>query len=494
MPIPACLIAALPALFLSGEETLDLGAAIQRALAKNPDALREVANVDTANASVLRTQSQFDYTLTADANYARTFQFGGLSQSTPIDRLSYDAGITRGLETANGGSLSLTFQGSRTSFTSLLGGAGAGTGAVPSAIEQITWSNGLALQLTHPLLRGMGLDVVAKPRQAAEQRVTAALANRRARVVGVVRDLALAYWELAYAVEDVAIKRKGLQLAREQLELTQAQIRVGRLSQVEEYAVKATIAQNEGDLVTAELLQRQRSRDLRRLLGEPVDPHAPMLGTPPPPAIQPTSIDSGTEAEKAVVENPALAALRAGVRAAELDRDAVDNMLLPDLSFVGSVGTTGVKPTFRDSMEDVVTVNTPQYAAGLRFSWQLGNRDVTGQKRQAEAARRKSEIDVAALEIDTKLFAMRYADELGTASKRLELAAVGVEFAQKNLDAEKAKFEVGRTTNYEVLRRQQDLTAAQGRRVRAMVDFLEAQAQLLGVSGRILETYGVTLK
>ncbi len=492
MPIPACLIAVLPVLLLSGEETLDLGAAIQRALAKNPDALREVANVDTANAGVLRTQSQFDYTLTANTSYARAFQAGGLLQSTPFDRLAYDAGIARGLETANGASLSLSFEGSRQFQTALVRDP---TGVMaPTRVESVTWSNGLVLQLTHPLLKGMGLDVVARPRQAAEQRVTAAIANRRARVVGVVRDLALGYWELAYAVEDVAIKRKAVQLAQQQLELTQAQIRVGRLSQVEEYAVKATIAQTEGDLVTAELLQRQRSRDLRRLLGETVDPQAPMLGTPPPPAIQPAAIDAGMEAEKAVVENPALAALRAGVRAAELDRDAVDNMLLPDLSFVGSVGTTGVKPTFGDSMEDVVTVNTPQYSAGLRFSWQLGNRDVTGQKRQAEAARRKAEIDVAALEIDTKLFAMRYADELGTAQRRLELAAVGVEFAQKNLDAEKAKFEVGRTNNYEVLRRQQDLTAAQGRRVRAVVDFLEAQAQLLGVSGRILETYGVTLK
>lgn len=476
MPITACLLAALPALFLSGEETLDLGAAIQRALARNPDALREVASVDTAHASVLRTQAPFDYTLTAGTSYARSYQVRGLPQAMPLDTLSYDASLVRGLETANGGSLSLSFQGARTS----LGG--------------VTYSNGLVLQLTHPLLKGMGLDVVARPRQAAEQRVTAAVANRRARVVAVVRDLALAYWELAYAVEDVAIKKKAVQLAREQLELTQAQIRVGRLSQVEEYAVKATIAQNEGDLVTAELGQRQRSRDLRRLLGEPVDPQAGMLATPPPPAIQPAAIDSGTEAEKAVVENPALAALRAGARASELDRDAVDNLLLPDLSFVGSVGTTGVKPAFRDSMEDVVTANTPQYSAGLRFSWVLGNRDVTGQKRQAEATRRKAEIDVVALEIDTKLFALRYADELGTAGRRLELEAVGVEFAQKNLDAEKAKFEVGRTTNYEVLRRQQALTAAQGRRVRAMVDFLEAQAQLLGVSGRILETYGVTLK
>ncbi len=478
MPISACLVAVVPVLFLSaGEETLELGAAIQRALAKNPDALREVANVDTANASVLRTQAPFDYTLTADTSYARTFSLGGgFSQSTPIDRLSYDASISRGLESANGGSLALSFQGQRTSFNGL------------------TYQNGLVLQLTHPLLKGLGLDVVARPRQAAEQRVTAAIANRRARVVGVVRDLALAYWELAYAVEDVAIKRKAVQLAKELLELTQAQIRVGRLSEIEAYAVKATIAQNEGDLVTAELAQRQRSRDLRRLLGEPVDPQAARLATPPPPVIQPTPIDSGTEAEKAVVENPALAALRAGVRASELDRDAVDNLLLPDLSFVGSVGTTGVKPTFRDSMEDVVTVNSPQYSAGLRFSWVLGNRDVAGQKRQSEATRRKAEIDVAALEIDTKLFAMRYADELGTANRRLELAAVAVEFAQKNVDAEKAKFEVGRTNNYEVLKRQQDLTTAQGRRVRAMVDFLEAQAQLLGVSGRILEAYGVTLK
>jgi outer membrane protein TolC len=487
------LVASVSAPVLAAEEALDLAGALGRAIQRNPDLAREVASIDVASAQVLRSSAPYDLTLAGEVTYSRVYSFGGLAQNTPIDTLLYGVGISRGLETAAGATLTLGLQGARSAACRNLGGI-----TMPSTTAGCTdltsYQNGVSLQLTHPLLRGFGLETARRPRMAAEARVTAADANRRARAASLVRDTVLAYWELAYAVEDVQIKKEARNLATEQLQLTQAQIAVGRLSQVEEYAVRATIATREEELMAAELAVRQRSRDLRRQLGELLDAALPPFRTNAPPVIEPPSLDPAHEAEQAVAQNPALAALREGVRAAELDRQIAENLLLPDLAFVGSVGTTGTRDTVGDSFKDAVTLEAPQWSAGLRFSWQLGSRDARGQRDAAAAGKRRAEIDVTALELDTRTAAIRYADEAATAARRLQLSKVAVEFAEKNLQAEKAKFEVGRTTNYEVLRRQQELVASQIRRVRAVIDYLGSQAALLGVSGKILAAYGVKLK
>lgn len=492
----------VPAFFLAGmllapEQVLQLREALDRAVLANPDVAREVASIDTAEGAALRTLSPFDFVVTGDLTYGRTFRLiPGLPTTNPIDSLSYSISLGRGLETGVGSQLSLQFQGVRSDLT----GTFCATMANPALTDCTNYQNSLQLNLVHPLLRGFGLATTARARDAAQARVTAAQANRVSRVAGLVRDVVLAYWELAYAVEDVIIRKEALKLAHDQLALTQAQVTVGRLSQVEEFAVRATIAQRDEEVAIAELLVRQRSRELRRLLGQQPDPKLPAFRTTAAPSVTPRQLDAAQVAEQAVADNPAMAAIREGARAAELDREAAENLLLPDLTFVGSLGTAGVassttppENTFGSTIRQWGDFDM-QYSAGLRLTWQIGNRDARGQMKTAEAQKRRADVDLAALETETKLSAVRFADEMTTAARRVELSRAAVEFAEKNVLAERAKFEVGRTTNYEVLRRQQELSAAQVRRLRAAIDYLAAEAALLGLSGRILETYGVKLK
>ena len=67
-------------------------------------------------------------------------------------------------------------------------------------------------------------------------------------------------------------------------------------------------------------------------------------------------------------------------------------------------------------------------------------------------------------------------------------------FAQQNLEAEKARFSVGRSTNNEVLRLQQELKNAEINVVRATVDLLDSDVNMSAITAEILDRYGVVLK
>ena len=61
------------------------------------------------------------------------------------------------------------------------------------------------------------------------------------------------------------------------------------------------------------------------------------------------------------------------------------------------------------------------------------------------------------------------------------------------LAAEQARFDVGRSTNYDVLFRIDELLTAQTTLLRAGLDYLRAKAELQALTGEILPAYGLDL-
>jgi outer membrane protein TolC len=88
---------------------------------------------------------------------------------------------------------------------------------------------------------------------------------------------------------------------------------------------------------------------------------------------------------------------------------------------------------------------------------------------------------------------IRAANALRTAAKVMDVSQISLELAKENLLAEAARFEVGRSTNYDVLLRldQVDLAAAQA--LNAQITYLKALVQLQALNGEILPAYGIDL-
>ena len=123
----------------------------------------------------------------------------------------------------------------------------------------------------------------------------------------------------------------------------------------------------------------------------------------------------------------------------------------------------------------------------------MQNRAAIGNTRIAEEALELSRIDAVTYEALLRDLVLRSVHSLSTTVKRIDYGKRQVEFAGRNLDAERARFNVGRSTNNEILLRQQELKDAESRLLRASVDQLIHDTTLSAVTATLLDRHSVVL-
>jgi outer membrane protein TolC len=89
--------------------------------------------------------------------------------------------------------------------------------------------------------------------------------------------------------------------------------------------------------------------------------------------------------------------------------------------------------------------------------------------------------------------ATRAVQRTRAASASVALGDQAIDLAEQNVAAEQKRFELGRSTNFEVLRRQDELEQARLRKASAVADYLAARADLDGLSGAILARYQIVM-
>jgi outer membrane protein TolC len=481
----------LPSRPAHAQETLTLMQAIERAATGNVELRRERIAVLTTEANILAAQGLFDFRLTGDLTFQRRTtppltdaDLQGGFQNTLIS----DIGLVRNLET--GGSVRIGFRNATNRTNSRL----ACGGVVGAQTECTFYNNDLDLSFNHPILRGFGSEIVQINLRRQAVLNDQALLNRQTRASNVLRDVINTYWELAYATQDLAIRQSAVELAREQLRVTQAQIEVGRLAPIDAAAVERAIGERLQEVALSEQTVYFRSLELRRLLGLPADPGAAPFAAAEVPQASPRQVDMRAEITRALEANPQLRAVRSGMRLSDLDIQTALNTVRPRLDFLGRIGATGRKRDFSESLETTLGLDDMIWSAGLTFELPLENRTAEGQVRAARLNLQRAQLDLFDFELQLRDLVMRLATTMRTASRRIELGKATVGFAQQNLEAERARFSVGRSTNNDVLLRQQELKAEEIRYLRAQVDLLVTETSLIAATGEILERYNVVLR
>jgi outer membrane protein TolC len=473
---------------------LSLMQAIQRALAGNPDLRRERVAVAKAAARQMVAAGQFDLHLDAHLATERQVVPSIACGSACVDlsagtttTTSLGLGLSRDLET--GGRLSIIGLAQRIVASDLpalsdssyfLGGT--------------VYQSNLALAFTHPLLRGLGSEVALANVHKTRIEQDIAELNRQMRACNVVRDVAVAYWELAYATQDLAIRRSAVELAQEQLHTTQAMIGVGRLADADAASVERAIAQRLEELATGEQNLYFRSLDLQVLFGVPVEADLPTLAASDAPVAGASNVDESAELSRALEANPQLRALRRGLDLSQTDLAVARNTLRPRLDLGTRIGPVGRSERLPDSLRNTGGFADIGWLAELTFELPVQNRAARGRMMAAEEDLHLAQVDADDLAARIRDLVLRSTRGIRTAGKRVELGRREVEFAEKNLEAERARFQAGRATNNDVLLRQQELKDAQTRLLRATVDQSEAEVALAAVTAEVLDRYGIVLR
>jgi outer membrane protein TolC len=485
---------------VSGGRRIGLREALKLAVRQNPTLANETIDVAIAEAQIRQTYGLEDWLVAAGATWVsqRANVVEGKQFQTPaVDSLNLTASVARPL--IDGGKLGLTATNGWTKADNRLEiqptdmfGNPVGDPVVTSG-SNTEYNPKLQLTFNQPLLAGFGEVSYGAARARARANRTVQEMEREGTASNVVRDVVQAYWELAYAAQEVEIRKASLALAREQLRITQAGIDVGKLAKTESLAIEQAIASREQELLLAEQNRSERAIEVRRLIGMEIGPGEIELNAVDrldTAAIEP---DLDKTLKAAMDNNPQLRTVRAQGKAAVVEVEVTENGLLPQLNFDAAAGPQGNSDTFGDAVSKMAKFDAYEVRATLNFSMALGNDAARGAHDVARGNVRKAKLSEADISSQIAAQVVRAVNLVKFAKKRMEVAAKATRLAAQNVDLEKARWEVGRTTNFEVLKRQDELAQSQLAEARARADYLKSVSVLDSLTGDILPRYGIEL-
>ncbi len=493
-------------------EEMELSTVLETAAAQNLDLVLGQTDIEIAEAQILAALGAYDVFITAGVNgsFTESPQRGSsFAFALGSRRVGGDVGFNRALET--GGNVSLTLGVNRTLTDQPVNFLDATQGATTLAAYSIVPT----LQLTHPLLRGAGLKVNRAARDRAEIAVTQAEATRQNTAQNLARDIISAYWDVLFAHRDLDNKRRSVEQVRRQLDRTQALVTAGRLSPVDVKAVEQAIAARESDVLTAENTLLDVSLTLRTLLGQDFADRDE-LGVFPStdPLVKPRPVNVKDEIDRALSANPQIRQLELSLASFRIDEMVAANNRLPQLDFTGSFtpqgrsvdtlpnqqtgdpGTTGgwgeaFRNIFSEDPGNEGLLADWTVSGSLTLTWDVQNRTPKSQHQVAKLQMRRSEEQLRQVRQQISAGVIRSASSLRTAGKSIEVSEISLDLALENLAAEQARFDVGRSTNFDVLQRLDEVDTAAAAALNAQIGYLKALAQLQALNGEILPAYGL---
>jgi outer membrane protein len=460
----------------------DLPGLLSTAIKSTPALRSATIDIAIAEARIVEAEGIDDFVLTAELSGGRStgsILFSGMRYNTIDTSFGADISISRSLST--GGTVSL---GASTGYSKSEDDSG-----ISDVSKQ--WVDTVTAQVTQPLLRGRGA-AIARAQQARAQlsRDVSVLARRQV-AIDAVQTVIAAYWDLALAERQLAIRRAGLDLIAERRRLTEAGINGGKVAPSELLAVEQAVATQQEQILSAEVAVVQQSINVRRATGMSIEPGAIALASGAQAGAPAKTATLEQSLQRAFATSPELAQLAVQDKDATIEVQLAENGLLPQLDAALRLGPTGRGTSFSAAGENLVKFDEYTIVGTLTFQYELGHHAATGASRAARLSREK--LQVTATDVKAQI-AQAVAQEVAVlelAARRVALAQTAIDLAKKNIEVEQARFSLGKSTNFDVLQRQNELQSAELSKASAEIDARKAEAALAALTGDLLAEYGI---
>jgi len=463
---------------------------LQLAVRQAPGLASARIDIAVAEARIQQTWARNDWQLQAKLSASRT---GGTSSDDDHDtQFSGTADLIRLLPT--GGTVDLhvgtNYQGLRSETVIVNPLNNEPTSVVSSTTA---WTHDITGSITQPLLRNRGRALFEANEARATLARDAAVLARRLTAIQTVQAVISAYWDLVLAEQTVAITRASLDLARERLRVTQIGADGGKVPRSEIPAVLQIIATREEDVLNGELTVLDRSIALRRTAGMPIGAGELGLRVATDLATQDRPLDLAALVERAYAASPELAQLAKQDASATLDVMVAENGLLPQLDAALSLGAIGTSDTFGDAATNLPQGKTLAITGSLTFSQSLGKNDALGRTREQRELKHKLAVTAVDLRAQLAQTMTRAVAQLELARRRVTLSQRAIDLANENIKIETDRFNLGKSTNFDVLNRLEELRQAELRKTQALIDGHKAEVVVHALTGDLLPMYGVAL-
>jgi outer membrane protein TolC len=246
-------------------------------------------------------------------------------------------------------------------------------------------------------------------------------------------------------------------------------------------------------VLNGELSVLNSSIALRRAAGMPIGAGELGLRVATDLDTKDQPLDLGGLVERAYAASPELAELAKQDTSATIDIAVAENGLLPQLDAALSLGPTGTAGSFGESWKNLAEFKTIGISGTLTFSRSLGQNDVRGRAREQRELRRKLTVNAVDLRAQIAQTMTRAVAQIELARRRVTLSQRAIDLANENIKIETDRFNLGKSTNFDVLNRLEDLRQAELRKTQALIDWHKAEVVVQALTGDILPMYGISV-
>lgn len=384
------------------------------------------------------------------------------------------------------------------------------------------YTSNLNIQITQPLLRNRGTYFNKIPVYIARARLRSAEYRFENNINTLLANAENAYWDVIGARENLKVQEQALGLADTSLKRAQRELELGAISALDIYQPQATYARSEILVTQARYRLAQVEDALRLQVSVDLDPdirRLPIVLTEP--VLPPTDtkpFDREALVTEAISMRPDLRATRQDVLNDDLIVRQAANNLRPDFNIFGVYTTQGrggpqvVRNTIfnpdgsqspvlnvipggiTDAFSQMFGFGYPVYGAGLQLRLPLRDRAAAANYADAVVGKRADLLNERQIAQQVRLDVLNAINQVENSRASVELAKIAADLAQKRVEAEQKKYDLGTTTLFFVLAAQQDLSQAQSDLVTQSVTYRRNQLNLLQRSGKLLNDRGVVLQ
>jgi outer membrane protein TolC len=355
-------------------------------------------------------------------------------------------------------------------------------------------SGDTGVTVTQPLLKNFGLGVNAATIRIARENQSIAIQNFVQFVMNTISNVATAYYELVYAIENHKSAVENRELARELLDQNRIQERVGTMSPLDVIQAEAGVAESEQSVITTGRAIKDNENTLKRLICQQVSEFggASLLPVDHPP-VEMVALDVSESTRRALQMR---ADYQSAMHALESQNVTVQfnrNQLWPEIDLTGTYSLNGLGHNADSFYDNLASGRSPYWNVGVVVSVPLGNRQARANYHMAKLDADQALLSLKSLEQNILVAVDDAVGHVESNLKSVEAARAATRLAQESLDAEKKKLLAGTSTTFLVLQAQTQLATARSAQIRAEADYHESLVALDLAEGTILVKNNIVL-
>jgi outer membrane protein TolC len=231
------------------------------------------------------------------------------------------------------------------------------------------------------------------------------------------------------------------------------------------------------------------------------------------PDFVPATIDIAAAVRRGLENRTDLQQAKKNLQVNDVTMKYLQNQTLPQTDFVaryalaGQGGTvytttgTGITRTitgevpggYFDALNTLFGRNYPTWNFSVNVSYPIGTSAQEATVARARVQQSQVTAQMKQIELQIASDVTNAATQVQSNAERVQAAQVAREFAQRTLEAEQSKFEVGMQTNYFVVQAQRDLATAQNNELQAILAYRRSQVELERLQQTSLTTSNITI-